>query len=87
MNNPELTHEEKDHIIQVAKNFKAAFKGLGTDEDAVIKELTACKNSQRQLIKKAYLTLYGKVQKVMINNETKAQSYNCFLILDAGGGS
>jgi len=43
-----------------AKSFHTAFKGLGTDEKRVIKELTEHTNEQRQEIKLKYLTMYGK---------------------------
>jgi hypothetical protein len=34
---------------------------IGTDEARLIKEIIGHNNAQRQLIKKQYLTLYGKV--------------------------
>jgi len=43
-----------------AASIRKAFKGLGTDESRLIKEITRNSNGQRQLIKKQYFTMYGK---------------------------
>ncbi|XP_044046259.1 annexin A5b isoform X2 [Siniperca chuatsi] len=43
-----------------ADSLYKAMKGLGTDEDAIMKLLTARSNAQRQQIKAAYKTLFGK---------------------------
>ncbi len=40
---------------------KKAFKGLGTDEKAIIHVISSHNNMQRQQIKKTYRTMYGKV--------------------------
>ena len=43
-----------------AKNLHKAFKGIGTDENLVIKELVEHTNQKRQQIKEKYFELYGK---------------------------
>uniref|UniRef100_A0AAY4A5D7 Annexin n=1 Tax=Denticeps clupeoides TaxID=299321 RepID=A0AAY4A5D7_9TELE len=43
-----------------ANALQKAMKGLGTDEDTIMKLLTARSNVQRQQIKAAYKTLFGK---------------------------
>ncbi|XP_054912592.1 annexin A5b [Poeciliopsis prolifica] len=43
-----------------AEVLQKAMKGLGTDEDAILQLLTARSNTQRQEIKAAYKTLFGK---------------------------
>ncbi|KAL1024021.1 hypothetical protein UPYG_G00050390 [Umbra pygmaea] len=45
---------------QDAETLYKAMKGLGTDEDSIMKVLTARSNDQRQQIKAAYKTLHGK---------------------------
>jgi hypothetical protein len=44
-------------------------KGLGTNEDRLIKEIVTHSNSQRQLIKQQYLTMYGKTLEEHIESE------------------
>ena len=50
-----MTSPEKD-----AETLKNAMKGLGTDEKAIIKVIANRTNQQRQLIKQAYKTAYGR---------------------------
>lgn len=44
-----------------AKALKQAFKGFGTDEDAVIEIITRRSNEQRRQIATTFKTMYGKV--------------------------
>ena len=48
-----------------------AFKGIGTDEKLVIKELVEHTNQQRQQIKEKYLELYGKTLEHDLKSELK----------------
>jgi annexin A7/11 len=43
-----------------AEKLRKAMKGIGTDEDAIIRVLTNCSNEQRQQIKLQFKTMYGK---------------------------
>ncbi|XP_062521298.1 annexin A7-like [Corticium candelabrum] len=43
-----------------AEKLRKAMKGIGTDEDAIIRVLTSCSNEQRQKIKLQFKTMYGK---------------------------
>jgi annexin A7/11 len=51
-----------DSIEETAKSLHKAMRGLGTDEDRLIREIVSHSNAQRQLVKAKYLTLYGKVR-------------------------
>ena len=46
---------------ETAKSLRKAMQGIGTDEARIIRELLAHGNNQRQMIKKTYKSLYGKV--------------------------
>jgi len=46
-------------LEDAAKSFQKAMKGFGTDESRIIKEICAHSNSQRQEIKRHYLTMFG----------------------------
>lgn len=57
------------NVEQVAENIHKAFKGIGTDEKRLIKEIVAVDNQTRQLVKEKYLTLYGKTMEEDLKNE------------------
>lgn len=45
---------------EAAKSLNKSMKGIGTDENRLIKEIVTHTNGARQLIKEKYLTMYGK---------------------------
>jgi hypothetical protein len=59
---------ELSQMEEVAKSFNTAMKGIGTDEDRIIREISKYNNIQRQLIKSKYLTLFGKVVILLFNS-------------------
>ncbi|CAF0807107.1 unnamed protein product [Brachionus calyciflorus] len=52
---------EKEQALmeKVALSFQTAMKGIGTDENRIIREVIAYNNKQRQMIKSKYLVLTG----------------------------
>ena len=72
-------HNKKPTVIakpsfnaeESARNFNKAFKGIGTDEKLVIKELVEHTNQQRQQIKEKYLEFYGKTLEHDLKSELK----------------
>ena len=48
-------------VEQACKSLYKSMKGMGTDEGRLIKEIVDHSNGTRQLIKRQYLTMYGKV--------------------------
>ena len=54
------------HVEEAAKSLNKAMKGFGTDESLLIKEIVSHTNGTRQLIKKQYITMYGKVKTIKI---------------------
>lgn len=56
-------------------------KGLGTDEKAIIEEVTSHSNGQRQLIKEKYLTMYGKTLEEEIKSEISSNFLKAILAL------
>lgn len=47
-------------IEHVATALYEAMRGLGTDEDTIINEITNCTFIERLQVKKKYMTFYGK---------------------------
>lgn len=54
--------KENAKMEQVAQSFQTAMKGIGTDENRIIREVIAYNNRQRQLIKSKYLVITGNVR-------------------------
>lgn len=48
-------------IEEACKSLYKSMKGFGTDETRLIKEIVSRPNGVRQLIKRQYVTMYGKV--------------------------
>ncbi|XP_054709323.1 annexin A4-like [Uloborus diversus] len=46
---------------KIATKLRKAMRGIGTDEKVIIDVFTGHNNSQRQIIKKKYKTIYGRV--------------------------
>ena len=57
------------NVKEVCESLNKSMKGLGTDEGRLIKEIATHTNSQRQLIKQQYLTMYGKTLEEHIKSE------------------
>ena len=55
----------------IAKSFKEAMKGFGTDEKRIIKEITQLTNQQRQIVKEKYLAIYGHTLEEDLKSELK----------------
>lgn len=60
---------------EAAKDLYTSMKGLGTDENRIISIITRYKNSERQLIKQQYVTLYGH----QLEDDFKAELSGHFL--------
>lgn len=45
---------------ETAKSLQKAMKGIGTDESRIVREICSTTKAQRQEVKRAYLTMYGK---------------------------
>lgn len=53
----------------IAKSFKDAMKGLGSDENRIIKEISLLTNKQRQIVKEKYLAIFGHTLEEDLNSE------------------
>jgi annexin A7/11 len=58
-----------EHAEEAAKSLHKAMRGVGTDENRLIKEIVTHPNGARQLIKEKYLTMYGKTLEEEIKSE------------------
>lgn len=47
-------------IERITKALYEAMKGLGTDEDTIVNEITNCTYLERVQVKNKYMTFYGK---------------------------
>lgn len=65
----------------VAKRLSEAFKGLGTDEEKVIYEITSITNNERQVVKQVYMSFYGKTLEEDISSELSGNFEKCALSL------
>ena len=66
---------------EAAKSLNKAMKGIGTDENRLIKEIVTHSNGARQLIKEKYLTMYGKKLEEDIKSEIKGHFLDGVLAL------
>jgi len=70
---PTVTPKPSFDAEASAKNIHKAFKGFGTDESLVIKELTTHSNAQRQEVKEKYLAMYGNPLEHDLKDELKGK--------------
>ena len=68
------------NIEQDAADLRKAMKGLGTDEDAIIKIVANRKNSERQQIKECYKTAYGRDLMVDLKKELSGNLEDAVLV-------
>ncbi|CAF1014249.1 unnamed protein product [Brachionus calyciflorus] len=66
---------------EAAKSLKKSMKGIGTDENRLIKEIVNHSNVQRQEIKEIYLTMYGKSLEEDIKSETSGHFLDTLIAL------
>jgi len=59
MSAPTIVANEDFNVEQAAEDLQKSMKGLGTDEDVIVKILATHDNAQRQEIAETYKTLYG----------------------------
>ena len=55
----------------IARSFKDAMKGFGTDEQRIIKEICALTNAQRQIVEDRYQALYGHTLEEDLKSELR----------------
>ena len=75
------------NIEQDAADLRKAMKGMGTDEDAIIKIVANRTNAQRQQIKDLKSELRGKLEDVVIGLFQTQVEYDCDQLKKAMKGS
>ena len=56
---------------KIAKSFRDAMKGIGTDEQRIIREISSITNAQRQIVEERYQAMYGKTLEEDLKSELK----------------
>ena len=80
-NNNQLKSEEDKRLEDVAKALYTSMKGIGTNENTLIKQTVAMAPTQRQRIKDIYFKMYTKNLMVMIKNDTSGLFYDTMYAL------
>lgn len=60
MSSPTVCPNDDFNVDQACEDLRKSMKGIGTDEDVIVKVLTSHDNAQRQEIEATFKTMYGK---------------------------